>query len=280
MWTKYFNSWVKNEMKYSFLIFCLLSVAGIHTLWGQHFHLVEDLHHVKGFVGIDAMQNIYSLENGVLSKYGPKDEQVQYSNFQWGHITEVDVTDPLNIIVVFGDFGRVALLDRNLTQKNVLEGPFLQDSSLPGAICYSSKHGFWAFFPNTFTLARFNFRGEASVVSNDLSLTHPQMGEVAMIKESNDKLFLLANGIWVFDLHANFLFSIDHIQTEDFQVKGNNIFYIQDNVLYVYDFFVEKENVFLLPEKTVSSFFVKDSQTVFLQTDVSLKVFQAEDKIF
>ena len=81
----------------------------------------------------------------------------------------------------------------------------------------------------------------------------------------------------VFDRHTNFLFQIPDVNVSVLQVVDQNILYLQDSHLVVYDFFLQRENVFLLPESDVKNFFVKDDK-LFLQTEVSLKKFRFTEK--
>ncbi len=282
MWMKYLRFLINikpfRRLGSLVLLFTLLCIPG--HLAAQPFMPVEEFPRVQGFFASDALNNIYSIENGVLIKTNPQGQVKTYSNRQFGNVSSVDATDPFNLVVFFKAFGNIVLLDNNLSEKNTFQARKLHLSDIPSLVCFSSKNGFWAFFPNSFQLIRFNLRGEPQNTGIDLSLAHPGMGDGVFMTESDNKLFLAANGIWVFDLYANFLFHISHIQTRHFQVKGNKVFYVNGDRLISYDFFLKQENVFLLPESRVKSFFVKNNQTIFLQTDVSLKKFTVAEKLY
>ena len=256
-----------------FFILLFAVMINLDAFSGGEFIQVNQYKNISGFIGVDRLDNMYSIENGILIKHLSENERITYSRRAFGSVTYADVTDPLNILVFFGDFGHVVILDRNLAEKNFFSASELWSGDVPHKVTYALQNGFWAYFAGSFRLVRFNNRGHVEVKSSELITEHPDMGDVQRLSESGNKLFIAANGIWVFDHHANFLFHIREIQTDDFQIIGNSIFYLENNRLKVYDFFLREENVFLLPEKDVRSFFIKDNY-IFLQTEVSLKKFR------
>jgi hypothetical protein len=56
------------------------------------------------------------------------------------------------------------------------------------------------------------------------------------------------------------------------------LFYIDNDLLHVYDFFLKKEDVFLLPRKGVKKFLVKNSQSIYLQTEHALEYYHFSGK--
>jgi hypothetical protein len=263
-----------------FIVFLVYSLVLHSVLLSQEFTLVASYPSVTHFVAEDSFHNKYSLENGNIRQLSPDSTIVMYSNRQFGSVTDIDVSDPFNIITFFKDFGVVILLDNNLSEKNIIYPHQLHENDLPSQICYSSKHGFWAYFPNSFQLARFNFRGDRTTISENLNLGTGLNTDALFMQENNELLFLYAQGIWVFDLHANFLYHIQQIQTPMIQVKENKIFYLINNRMHVYDFFLKQEDVFLLPEKEIKYFFVKNQQAIYLQTSVSLLEYNISGKFY
>ncbi len=262
------------------LSFLLVSYLLFAEVRADEFRLVATHSHIKGFVGMDALGNYFGIENGEVVRYTSHALTSSYSNHQLGPVSMIDVSDPLNILVFFENFGNVVFLDKNLTGKSSIEGFSLYPPHIPSVVCMSSKHSFWAYFPDAFRFVNFSFRGVQGISSQDLNSNYPQMGQVKFMLENDDKLFIAANGIWVFDLHANHLFTIGHIHASRFQVKGNKIFYLAEDTLMIYDFFLDQENVFLLPEKGTKTFFIKNNNTLYLQTNDALKRYVYTGKLY
>lgn len=262
-----------------FGIFVFFSCSA--KLTAQKFTLVDEIKQIKGLAGIDRLGNIYSLEEGELRKLKPDGRILTYSNPRFGHPTSVDVSNPLNILLFFREFGALLVLDGNLAVK----ATFLNDTwqgiiGLPSLVSFTSSHGFWAYFPDEFSLVRYDLRGNAILSGTDILAQHPGFIPPTHMAEHGEKLFLSANGIWAFDLFATFLFHIPFIDTESFMIKGDNIFYLSGNNLHVYNFVLEQENVILLPEENVLSFFVENNHLIFLQTNVSLKKFRSTENLY
>jgi len=236
---------------------------------------------ITGFIAEDALGNKYALSDGGIQKIGQGNQKLLYSNRQLGNITHADVTDPLNILVFFGEAGHYALLDNHLTVKNIVEASGFMGGERPAAVCSAPGKGYWLWIPDIFRVIRFDFRDQPQLSGNDLSISGLFPDIVFHMVFHNDHLFLGAqNGIWIFDQFANLIKHIPINAGPFFQVKGNKIFYAVDNRLMAYDFFLEKENVFLLPDTKIKGFFLKNETTIYLQTEHSLKKYSFAGKFF
>jgi hypothetical protein len=283
MLTKLTPSWSNPGLSLTFAslirgLVILLLFSG--SVIAQELTLVGEFADIEGFIGEDQMGSKYVVTRGVLKKIDADSRVYSYSNKQFGPVTSVDISDPLNVLVFFRDFGVVVMLDKNLSEKKVIAPQQLHDHDLPALICSSANQGFWGYFPDVGRLIRFSSRPTREIISEDLHLLFGRALNPKQLFESNDKLFLVDNGVWVFDLFANFLFKIDYILQPAVQVKGNKIFFMKENTLCVYDFFLNQETLILLPEKGVKSFHVKNNQTIYLQTDHSLKKYLFAGEFF
>lgn len=274
------NLFVQHTLWGGFL-FCLLFAVFPDQTRAQGFEKIKEWKHINGFAGADHLGNIYSLEAAELKKILPDGTELSYSNPVFGHPGFVDVSDPLNVLLFFQEFGALVVLDRSLAVKSIFKDTAWDDQfGFPSLVAFSSLNGFWAWFPDQFLLSRYDLRGNKAISGTDMLAQHPNIGTPSFMLEQGEKLFLAANGIWVFDLFATLLFHIPHINTQSFWVRDNRIFYISGNNLYIYDFVLEQENVILLPEERVISFFVQNYRLIFLQTNVSLKKFSSVENLY
>lgn len=249
--------------------------GGNHTPPQHEYILISKYENIKGFVAADKIGNLYSIEKGVLHKHFPDNRIITYSQNQLGPVGVVDVSDPLTLVVLFRDFGHIALLDKNLSEKNVFGPGDFPFNDLPQMIATSSQNGFWAYFPNAGQLGKFNYQAVLQFQGVDFGMEYPELRDLFHLSHHQDRLFMAApQGIYVFDHFAHLLFHIPHFQPYWFQVRGRQIFFMKEGSLVAYDFFLKKETVFLLPEKDVYSFFVKSSQVIYLQTPKALKKYQ------
>ncbi len=245
------------------------------------FTLAAEYPGITGFIADDALGNKYTLTDGGLHKFSQSSQKLIFSNRQLGNITHADVSDPMNILVFFGESGHYALLDNHLTVKNLVEESRFSGGKRPAAVCSAPGKGYWVWIPDVFRIIRFDFRDQPQISGDDLSISGLIPDNVYHMVFHNDQLFLAAqNGIWIFDQFANLMKHIPIYAGPFFQVKGTKIFYAVENRLMAYDFFLGKENVFLLPDTKVKGFFLKDDTTIYLQTEQQLMKYTYSGKFF
>ena len=246
----------------------------VMTSHGQELELIREYGEIENMIAVDRLGHIYSIEEGVLKRFDNYLSVVTYSNPTLGRITHVDVSNPLGLVVFFGEFGVVVILDRNLTEKSVITTDKFAGNDLPRLVCSSSKGGFWAFFETSSKLARFSDQGLKQAESIEIVRNHPQFSRPFFIKEYGERLYLGASGIWAFDLFGNYLFNIvPEINAQKFQVADNKIVWLDDQQLRFYDMILDLYRAVMLPNKNIRSFFLRGG-ILYLQTDVSLKKFR------
>ncbi len=252
------------------LIICVYATVSAYALQPPVFEFVNEVKAQTHNFAVDRLSNLYWLEDGSLIKYNPKkDEKLQYSNRNWGDIHAFDVSNPLNIIVLFKDFNRIVFLDKNLNPKDF----FVNESSLinirPTLICSSEQNGFWAFSPLDYKIYRFNDKFNIEIESESINHMFPDFSNPFQMIESSDRLFISdkESGIWVFDRFANFSFVIPLKNIGFFQVRDNTILYFKDNLIGMYNFEQHSEELFLLPEENVLKGYIMDMYLYLLKAD-------------
>jgi hypothetical protein len=253
--------------------FFLVIILTVIKAGASDFELVQEFKNVKGMIAVDKLGNIFTIEDGTLKKYDPGMNVRAYSNRRFGSVSHVDVADPLNIVVFFRDFGTVVILDQNLAEKKIFLSNQLHEFDTPHLVSSSVKGGFWGFFPVVSNLVLFNDRGMVEIRSEEINRKHPDLSTPVYMVEMDDKLYLSANGIWVFDQFGNYIYRIQQISPPFFQVQNNKIFFVNNAQLLVYDIALNTQRTIDFPEVIILSFFLLDD-IVFLQTDVSLKKFR------
>jgi len=117
---------------------------------------------------VDNIGNIYSVNNGVITKHFVNHQTKTFSIKTFGTLENIDVTNALRILLYFKDFQRILFLDSQLSQNgDVIEltNLGLEQASL---VCSSFNNGFWVYNQANNELLRFNQSLEISVKSGNL----------------------------------------------------------------------------------------------------------------
>lgn len=255
--------------------FLLLIISDNHTA-GDHYKLVliDSLEFENHFLGIDDTGNFYGKsDNQLIKKDKRTGEEMIFSDMTMGQLTTVNFDDPLNIILFYAQTGYIVFLDRQLGVKQTVN---IEQSTLsmesPGAISYAANNGIWSYFPMMQKLTLFDNNMEVVLESENLGMQVNLSGNVKGIKEVGQKLFLMADKLYIFDIYGNLLNKIEIHTDGDFYIEKNEVYYLSERFLHVYDFFYHKEDLFLLPLEEVRSFFFENQQ-VFLQKDKTVYVY-------
>lgn len=180
----------------------------------------------------DNLSNVYTVANNEIVKYDSEGKPFsKYSDKTWGAIHQIDVSNPLKIIVFFKDFSKIIFLDNMLGQTGstiFLEKLGLEQTQL---ICSSHNNGIWVFNQLNFELIR---------LAQTLEITNRtgNLGQILgiditpnfMLQYNN---FLYVNnpetGILVFDSFGTYYKTIPIKGLNTFQVRDDDIIFSQKN---------------------------------------------------
>ncbi len=261
-------------------LFCVF-LFPLHHLTAQT-RLQETIREEASMVMADALGNIYWVNQGSLTKYNPNTKTTsRYTNRRFGAISSVDVSDPLNIIVYFRDFGKLILLDNHLNEKD--PGRSSQDVFAfenPSVLCGSRQEWFWAYFPLSSRLKRYDYRFNVMARSPVIHQLLPEFDQPVFMTESRNRVYLsdFFSGVAVFDKFADYLFLINIPGISRFQVFGNALVYLKNDKLKIFDFLLEEENVFLLPQTRVISAWVQGKQLILLNPE-GIHIYEMDQKL-
>lgn len=101
-------------MRFLFFIFFL----GVHLSWGQKVKLI--LKHktplqADRFVGIDEYGSVYYVSNNQLFKKSKK-ETFHFSDLQLGELSQVDIINPLKLVLFYKHTQKVVFVDQHLVE--------------------------------------------------------------------------------------------------------------------------------------------------------------------
>ncbi len=206
------------------------------------------------FFTIDPFGNVYLAESGAIIKIDQSTGKKKYfSDPMYGNFEIIDSSDPLNIIAFSAGLGIIVFLDKNLVEKESFSAQKDLFSEKPELACNSQLEGFWVYYPEKWQFFRINRKNQVLTSTISMNKLEYNFAQPCFMIETGSRLYVsdYENGIFVFDLFGGFLFKIPLKNICTFQVKDNYIIYFTKKHLCLYDFFLHKERLFLLPENEI-----------------------------
>lgn len=182
-----------------------------------------DFLETDNFVGCDYDFNTYYFSNTVLSKK-TEQEIFNYSNFLYGNISSVDISNPLKTVVFYRDFNRVILLDSQLNETDIIQLPYDISFATKGA----ANH-IWLFTRDMKTIENYNFKTK-TVVSKSLPL---KKAVVLNMKSTENYVYLhTKTGIQTYDYLGNYIKEYKNKNIESFQYNNRILYTASKDTIY------------------------------------------------
>lgn len=188
---------------------------------------------------VDNLGNLYVMSSsGQLKKLSPKGDSLAVFNNvrQYGKIHNIDVSNPLKVLLYFKDFGTIVVLDRFLNTRNTIDLRRIQLFQVK-SIGQSYDNNIWVFDELESKLKRIAEDGRIIDQSTDFRQLFDSTPSPDFIVDQNKLVYLYdsAKGAFIFDYYGTFKNRIRFLGWTDFTVIGNTILGRDANVLYKYE---------------------------------------------
>ncbi len=211
-------------------------------------------------IRIDEFDNLYYLKNNILYKNNKK-ETLSYTNTQLGKITSVDIKNPFKIVVFYGGFNTIILLDNKLNELtdriDYNASPFSKNISF---VSGSSNNNLWLYSSDDNTLHLYNYKTEEiQFISQSLSFNQSGFQAKKLVSSYKNCWLIGENNILQFNEYGTLLKEIQISNVADIGLLNDNFVYLKNNKLYKYD---SDEVTLIKLEKEISieSFYVNKNE--------------------
>ncbi|MBL7780025.1 MAG: hypothetical protein JNM22_02325 [Saprospiraceae bacterium] len=225
-------------MKYAAAIIGMLMACWPLSLAAQaptdSVHLLFTLPARATFASTDHLSNIYLIgENNAFEKYDSTGKKVaRYTNNRLGALAAADVSNPLKILLWYADFQTIVTLDRTLNEIGQI--PLIEANYLSvRAVAMAQDGNIWLYDDTRFRLLKISPEGAVLQESQPMNLIFPRPFSAACIHDNGNMVFVSdpQQGIATFDQYGVFLRAYQHLKTEQFEVLGDWLIFIENNVL-------------------------------------------------
>jgi hypothetical protein len=200
-------------------------------------------------LSVDPLGHIYLVkENNSLLKFSVQGDSLgTFNEIKKGKITAIDASNPLRVLLLYGDYNQLVVLNTMMSQRSTLSLNMLGVSNQL-AMAASADGNIWLFDAvagefikvdeNRQILLRVSVRNQSQEISWP-----------ARICESDRSVYLVdtSNGIRKFDLYGLYL-NTYHFPGSDVTVMSPYIFYYQAPTLHAYQMQTLTETALQIPD--------------------------------
>lgn len=237
--------------KFTFLkIFVLIIFYINNTAFAQPFKLIAKIDTVANLAAIDNFGNIFLVtpKNEVL-KFNPKGKFLwNYTNNAYGNINQIDVSDPLRVILYYADYQQLVQLNNNLSEIskfNFSSNP----NQLITLVASANNNGFWLYDSLNREIKKLSNNFTEDLSTSNLYQRDGLNLNANFMVNSNEYLFIndLGTGVQIFDRFGNY-FKVAAINCiSHFDVSGNQIYYVANKKLHCYNYLTFESKILETP---------------------------------
>lgn len=244
------------------LILFLILVSPITSLplYSQNnsWNLVKSISTSVQKVSIDPYFNFYTADkNGNVFKYDSLGNQLLgFSPSKKADVTLLEAWRTLNIFIFYRDLQEYNILDRFLTTSNgnysfTPEGDLIERNiGFARLATLAADNNLWIFDDQDFSIKKYNPVTEQVIIHSSLDLIlDPNYYDLTYVREYQNLLFIADknSGILVFDNLGNYKTKFPFTGVSYFNFIGNQMYFIFNKQLVVYDIYTAKQVIVPLP---------------------------------
>ena len=177
---------------------------------------------------VDNLGNIYILNvDNRLTKHD-KDGKLLFEHYdkQLGIVDAIDVSNPLQILVYYKDYGHIKYLDNTLAPIQTFD---LNSDKYFGieTVCQSNDNHIWVVDPTIQRIIKLDKNLNSVYETNNFGDLGLQNGDILKMRENGNYLVSLhkTNGFLIFDNFGQFIKKIPSYSAIDFQFDGKALIY-------------------------------------------------------
>lgn len=233
---------------------------------------------IKGdfdFFHVDMIGNVYTVKGDVINKFNVKGDTLFTQSIKFfGEITSLDVGQSFKPVLFFKDQQSLVYLDNTLSKNSEIS---LEEKNLYlvelVALSYS-QNTTWMYDQSNSALIKMDVNLNEVARIDNLAQQLNQEIEPTFLKEFNDFLYLNnpKEGVLVFDLFGTYIKTLPIKNASYLDVDNNNVYYIKDNQLRVYNQKTFEESVVKIPVENIKGFGVSKNKYYFHNKD-GVKIF-------
>jgi hypothetical protein len=191
----------------------------------------------------DHLDNVYIYSNSTLQKFNNQGSvESKYSSMGYGNLSSIDVSDPFRIVLFYKEFNTIVILDNKLNQIGEAYQLDKLGFSAVDAVCKSKQSGIWILDSYAQKLMLYSLNPKGFIHEIDLARYTKPINYLEIIVENGEDILLFGKGksVLIFNQLGGKLGIVNACPENAFQVKGRNLYYVNQNHLLRFDFSTEQ----------------------------------------
>jgi hypothetical protein len=228
---------LRSKITLSFL--CCCAAVATYSQKDSAFKFIKSIYGNFSYFNVDNLDNIYLITNtNQLKKLDEKGDSVAIFNDvkQYGNPSSIDVTNPLKVLLYYGNFSTVVILDRLLNMRNTINFRSQNIFSVQ-SIATSYDNNIWLFDEQDYKLKKIDETGILLQETTDWRMLFDSVPSPSRIIDRTNYVYLYdaEKGFYIFDYYGGFKNRLTFLDWTDVEVSGKNIYGFHNNVLYSYE---------------------------------------------
>ncbi len=257
------------------LFFCFASIS--LQSQSNKYIFQKELSRKGKLLKADVLGNVYLSDGTNLYKYDNQlNFQFSYADFSFGKIHSFDVSNPMKILVFFGDLMQLSFLNNTLSIQNTLyllrDLHFLQ----PTQVCLSYDNGFWVYDEMKDRLFRYD--ANAIKINESQILTNVIGDKIHSndMQEAGGRYLILNSpklGFIIFDKYGTYLKRIPITEVNFFSVWNEQLVFVKKNSIQVLNIETADIQSYTLPDADTEQVIIQGKQLIILTSKGVVKMY-------
>lgn len=199
---------------------------------------------------IDILGNIYVVNENIITKYNKNGKKLSsWSSVNNGIITSIDASDPMKILVHFGEFGVITLLDNTLSPISASVSLSELGYIPPLNVCSASEGGFWIFDKSEAQLHQYSSNLKTIIKSPEIRFNNYLLPEPSFMLEHNNNIYIsdTAKGVIITDKYGTVIRTLPFTNIKKFHCYNNNFIYCENNNIVFFNINTLKKTILSIP---------------------------------
>ena len=257
-----------------FFIFFFISLSPVLC----QYEFIGQMNLNKSSAKVDPLGNIYSFDDHEIIKYSEMGESpMSFSSTAFGSIYDIDVSNPLRILVFFKDFQQILFLDQSLSPIGQTISLTDLDLNQVSEACSSPQNGFWVYSGSAYQLIHVNQNLSKDFTSLRFDRFVNEPWNLLSMEEENGMVFLgfKKNDMLVMDRYANFLEKIHFDSLRAFQALPKRLCVLSEREMVFHDLQTGERTSTALPMISQIEYFYWLNNDLYLYSDNTVKIYKA-----